>query len=270
MNSSALNTRIEQLFGSRPRDGTEDGVLWHRRAKLETRLSQLLSARSQNICVDGPTGSGKSSLAITVLSKIRQPYVWVPVVSDMQWPDFCEDIILRSLRTVLLSRPHGGAGTVKLQLDAKSSLTAEEIINPLKLLKRISIDVADSLKAEGVLREQARTWKLGDVENFLEENGFSLLIDDFEKAPDELVQTIADLCKRMTIRSAPKCVIVGTGETFARLYRADEGLDGRLAELSVASFGSEIEVWNYLNDGFELLGFDTPRAMLKSKLISKA
>lgn len=120
------------------------------------------------------------------------------------------------------------------------------------------------------LRTVSRNWKIIDVEHFLEQDGSCLLIDDFEKAPDVLVQMIADLCKRMTMRPVPKCVIVGTGETFARLSGADEGLDGRLEELTVASFGTQREVWNYINDGFERLGFDTPRAMLKSRLVSKS
>jgi hypothetical protein len=91
MTASALNDRIDQLFGSRPRDGNQKGALWHRRAKIETRLSQLISARSQSICIDGPTGSGKSSLAITVFSKINQRYIWIPIVNNMMWPDFCEE-----------------------------------------------------------------------------------------------------------------------------------------------------------------------------------
>lgn len=265
MTAPSLNERIEQFFGSRPRDGSENGVFWWRRTKIETRLSQLLLARSQNICIDGPTGSGKSSLAITVLSRIRQPYIWVPLVNHMEWPDFCEDIIIRALQSEPeLSRSY----SYVVGVDAHKPVTGDEILNPLKMLGRVSIDRGKG-QSQSAAREAARKWTISDVENFLEARGLCLLVDDFEKANEALVQAVADLCKRLTMRSLPKCTIIGTGKTFARLYHADEGLDGRLAEISVASFGTKREIWNYINEGLELLGFDTPRAMLRSKLISK-
>jgi hypothetical protein len=156
---------------------------------------------------------------------------------------------------------------MSVHLDSNRPLNAGEVVNPFKLFERVSF--ATSSEDQAAFRKTARDWKLSDVEAFLEVNDLCLLIDDFEKAPDALVQIIADMCKRLTIKFVPKCIIIGTGETFARLYHADEGLDGRLAELSLASFGNQREVWNYINDGLELLEFDTPRAMLKTKLITR-
>ena len=54
MNTIDLSERIEQLFSSQPRNGADATTLWHKRAKIEKGLSQLLKARSQNICIDGP------------------------------------------------------------------------------------------------------------------------------------------------------------------------------------------------------------------------
>ncbi len=269
MSHSPLSSKIELLFGSRPRDGTQDGTLWHRRDRIEKRLSQLLSARSQNVCIDGPTGSGKSSLAMTVLSAIKQSYILIPVYTDMSWSDLCEEIVIRYYNANFNSDGREPQ-PIAVEFDSKKPITGGELLNPRKFLDRISIGQKDPEQQAALLRKASREWKISDVEELIEVSGHYLVIDDFEKAPNSLVQTIADLCKRLTIRAAPKCIIIGTGETFARLYRADEGLDGRLAELSVASFGSQREVWNYLNDGFERLGFDTPRAMLRSKLISKS
>jgi hypothetical protein len=263
------SSKIKLLFGSQPRDGTQEGTLWHRRAKIEKRLSQLLSARSQNVCIDGPTGSGKSSLAFTVLSKIKQRYVLVPVVNNMSWSDFCEEIAIKSLNAKFESASVGRR-SISVEIDSRKPVSGGELLSPRRLLDRLTIGSKDTDEHVTTLRKNAREWKIVDVENFIETTEHCLLIDDFEKAPEPLVQSVADLCKRLTIRAALKCIIIGTGETFARLYRADEGLDGRLAELSVASFGSQLEVWNYLNDGFARLGFDTPRAMFKSKLIPKA
>jgi len=140
---------------------------------------------------------------------------------------------------------------------------------PWKLLDRITFDINTASLDLVSLRKQARSWNITDVENFLHANNLCLVIDDFEKATPNLVVKVANLCKRLTFRTSQKCLIIGTGETFARLYSSDEGLDGRLAELSVASFGSKSEVWHYLSDGFERLNFDTPRAMLKHKIIPK-
>ena len=134
--------RWNSIFGSRRRDGTLDGALWHRRSKIEFRLGQLLSARSQNICIDGPTGSGKSSLAITVFSQIRQPYIWVPVVNDMQWPDFCEEVALRSLRARGKMRKGDYRG-LTVKVDSNNHLTGEEFANPLKLLGRVNSMLVD-------------------------------------------------------------------------------------------------------------------------------
>lgn len=182
----------------------------------------------------------------------------------MDWQDFCEDIVIRSTHKLNEVRSY----SYVVGLDAQKPVTGDEILNPIKMLNRVSIE-RSSKQLDPAAREAARTWNISDVKNFLEEKGLWLLVDDFEKASETLIQGIADLCKRLTMRPLPKCIIIGTGKTFAKLYQADEGLDGRLAEISVASFGNEREVWTYINNGLELLGFDTPRAMLRTKLISK-
>ncbi|WP_316181226.1 hypothetical protein [Bradyrhizobium sp. SZCCHNRI1009] len=264
--TNSIYSKIQETFGSQPRDGSKQGALWHRRREIEGRLSQLISARSQNVCVDGPTGSGKSSVALTMLSTIGQPFVWIPVYNKMSWADFCEEIVIK-----YRGSQSGGRSrkSVSLEIDSAKPLAGGELINPLKLLDRLTFAAKDAGAKVSEARKAARDWKIADVEGFIDASGHCLLIDDFEKAPDPLVQAIADLCKRLTTRPVPKCIIIGTGDTFARLYQADEGLDGRLAELPVASFGNDREVWNYLNDGFDRLDFDNPRSLLRSKLITK-
>ena len=267
MVAADVSERIERLFSSQPRNGSDDNALWHKRAKIEGRLSQLLKAGSQNICIDGPTGSGKSSLALTVLNRISQPFIWLPLVNDMHWSDLCEDLVDRAWE--INARPKCSQSTnVKVSIDKNKALSGADVLAPWKMLDRINFSIeAQNLHSA---RQAARDWSITDVEGFLQLNSICLVIDDFEKATSDLVLKVANLCKRLTFRSTQKCLIIGTGDTFAKLYGADEGLDGRLAELSVASFGSKLEVWNYINDGFERLGFETPRVLLRAKRIAKA
>lgn len=269
--SNNINFVIEQIFSSRPRNGADEHVLWHRRKMIEKRLSQILNAKSQNVCIDGPTGSGKTSLALTVLNRNEQPFVWVPITQDMGWPDFCEALAVEIHR--INSNVHKASAKrkpqINISINTSDPMSGAELVAPWSLFKRITLqaDINDVSLPE--LRKAAKDWKILDVHEVLRSNELCLLIDDFEKSSDELLRKIADLCKHLTFSSSPKCIIIGTGQTFARLFSSDESLDGRLAEITVASLGSQMEVWNYINDGFGKLGFTTPRDKFSTKLINR-
>lgn len=268
MAENDLNSQIESIFSSRPRNGDEKDAFWHKRARLEERLSQIILARSQNVCIDGPTGSGKTSLALTVLSRTKSKVIWAPVVNEMSWPDFCEEIFKKAWRiNSIMSKEK--SRDIGVRFDSKKDVSISDLISPLRFLDRIKFSLGEKGADEASLREASRKWSISDVEYFLSDNDITLLVDDFEKATKDLVTKIADLCKNLTFSGGNKAVIIGTGSTFERLYNSDEGLDGRLAELSVASFGSRREVWQYMNDGFERLNFKTPRMQLRLKRISK-
>lgn len=248
--------------------GMRKNAFWHKRSKLEERLSQIIRAKSQNVCIDGPTGSGKTSLALTVLSRAGNKIIWIPVVNNMSWVDFCEEIFKTSWR-INSSLSNKGTKALSINLETTKPLSVHDLVSPLKFLDRIKFSLNDGNGDQKTLLEASKKWSISDVEAFINDNDITILIDDFEKATSELVTKIADLCKNLTFSAGNKAVIIGTGSTFERLYNSDEGLDGRLAEISVASFGSKDEVWHYMNDGFERLGFNTPRAQLRYKNITK-
>lgn len=271
MSDTKLNAQIEITFSSRPRNGADKLVLWRKRDEIERKLSQILAAKSQNVCIDGPTGSGKTSLALTVLNRNKQLFVWIPVTRDMDWSEFCEAFAVEvyKINSSFKVAHDMKNPKVSLSVNAGEAITATDIMLPWTLLKRIKLQVDSDKMSLPELREHAKKWKILDISELLKQNDICLLIDDFEKASDDLVHKVADLCKNLTFSQSPKCIIIGTGRTFSRLYLSDESLDGRLAELTVASFGSPRDVWHYINDGFARLGFHTPREKLSAKLITK-
>lgn len=265
-----ISDRVSTVFSSRPRVGTSGDVLWHKRGDIEKSLSQILRAASQNVCIDGPTGSGKTSLALTVLDRMEQPFIWIPITRKMDWSSFCETVIKLAQDLDQKAQEHEKEKNLSITLDAKEPVTASELATPWKFLKRIKFQVEQTKMDLAETIKTARKWQIMDLGSFLSTNRLCLLIDDFEKADDDLVTMVADLCKHLTFSDAPKCIIIGTGQTFSRLYTSDESLDGRLDELSVASFGSSNDVWHYINDGLKLLGFNTPREKRRKRSIDKS
>jgi MoxR-like ATPase len=80
--------RVSKVFSRNPRDGSHRDVFWVSRDSKEERLCELLSISGANVCLDGSTGTGKSSLACTELGFLQRPYVEVQVSPQMDWEEF--------------------------------------------------------------------------------------------------------------------------------------------------------------------------------------
>lgn len=73
---------VSDVFDINPRNGNRSDTVWLMRPELERQLEAELFTRGRHICVDGCSGSGKSSLVITTLLKNKIPYTTVQVYTE--------------------------------------------------------------------------------------------------------------------------------------------------------------------------------------------
>ena len=74
-------SRIDNAFGTRSRDGSIKGAVWLKREKQENTLFDTLATPTPHVCVDGPTGTGKTSLVLTQLHRTKSEYVYIQLTS---------------------------------------------------------------------------------------------------------------------------------------------------------------------------------------------
>lgn len=243
--------RIEAVFGSKPRNG-EESALWHKRSALETELHDLFETNTPHVCIDGPTGSGKTSLAITMLSRLSKRYALVQLVSRMTWRDLCIELLRDTPSQLSKAR-------LVFDVDTTPVSTAGDLLRPSKLLERFRISFGEKGQSPEQRKREAEAWSILDVAEMIVSHGAYLLVGDFEKADKNLVSDVADLCKILTEKYEGKVIIIGTGDIYGKLLASDPALDGRVAELSVAAFGDKGDAWAYLMDGFKALGRAVPQ-----------
>lgn len=107
----------------------------------------------------------------------------------------------------------------------------------------------------------ANSWTEHDVcKNMMQEN-IALVIDDFERANDDIVRRVSDMCKLLTqsySKRYAKIIVIGTGDICKRLFDANLSLESRLQEISIGTIGKKYESWKFLQLGFEALGLRHP------------
>lgn len=246
-NDSSWGRRVGIVFDTGPRDGTTDSVVWLPRTALERTLEQLLGSHT-HVCIDGPTGTGKSSLAITALRRCRIPYTAVQLTQKMTWRAFCRRIV-------------GCDG------NAEKSLTAEVSGGFEKGLPHLGFKLSASVKGKPsdrieYLKKLVDEWDENDVSQVLAENNMTLMVDDLER-PDgsEIITRLADMAKLLTqthVAPNARIIFIGTGDIYARLYAANSALDARIKEVSVGTLSERNESWAYIVKGLDRLGLDQP------------
>ena len=175
---------VGQVFNTQPRDGSRRNSVWKKRRGTEETLKLLLQNPGVHICVDGPTGSGKSSLAITMLNRLRINYNLIQITSSMSWQDICRELIDSS------SSKENSCST-KFVIGLKNGLPTFMLEREAGTLER----QADNIDLANRLSERANEH---DICRSLANNNILLFIDDFERAKPELAARIADMCKLLT------------------------------------------------------------------------
>lgn len=237
---------VGQVFHTAPRIGRR-GSLWIHRAEFDS-LHSAFQRPANQICIDGPSGTGKTSLAWTYLELKEIPYVYVPITKSLTWQSFCRELARPSRRNT--QRSHN----LELEGGVSSGLPTAKFKVTLGRTHRPSDD-------EDYIKRMSETWNEHDVVRLMAEEDTSLLVDDFERANAELQVRIADLCKVLISQfpdSEAKVIVVGTEDTYRRLFSELPSLEHRIAGVSLGPFSDEGESWKFLTRGFEKLNLLHP------------
>jgi len=236
------SNQVGQVFNTKPRDGSSNNIFWVNRGKIEDLLGLVLHNPGVHICIDGPTGTGKSSLAITTLNRFRINYNLVQITSSMTWQGFCRELIDSGSNK-------GKSYSTKFAVGLKNGLPTFMLESEAGSQER----QADNIDLMNKIAEQTNEH---DICRSLANHNILLFIDDFERAKPDLTVRIADMCKLLTQsfqNSYSKIVIAGTDDICRRLYEANASLEGRLEQISVGTFGDPGESWNFIKKGFDEL-----------------
>lgn len=111
----------------------------------------------------------------------------------------------------------------------------------------------------------AATWTEHHVVEAVCKQEIALIIDDVERASQDLLSRLADLCKLMTMRDTPLCVklcFIGTDDLFRRLLHSNSSLDQRVLQTTLGAFNDHRHSWHFLTIGFEKLRLRHPGTSL--------
>ena len=242
------SARVDRAFDTRPRDGASPGSVWLPRRDVEDQFSDLLFQDGVHICVDGPSGTGKTSLVLTQLSKEKKKVIKVQLTNSMKWTDLCREIIGD------LSRG-----------DSSFSLEALIGLNP-----ELKVGYGRKSKVDSLTRWKAVGSQINEMDlcRAVQSTKSILFIDDFEKADESIVTKIADVCKLMTQSFNGKIIIVGTDNIYFRIMSQEPALESRLAEISVGALPSIDDGWDFLCLGFDSLGITHPGKIYNERSLS--
>lgn len=246
-NDSSWGRRAGLVFDTGPRDGSDASAVWLPRRSLEITLERLLGSRA-HICIDGPTGTGKSSLAITALKRCRIPYSSVQLTQKITWRAFCRRL-------------------VGCDANAEKSFGAEISGGLNNGVPHLGFKLSAGIKGKSsdridYLRKLVEDWDESDVCQALADHNITLLVDDLERPEgSELITRLADMAKLLTqshVSPNARIVFIGTGDIYSRLYAANSSLDARIKEVSVGTLSERNESWAYIIKGLDKLGLGHP------------
>jgi hypothetical protein len=240
-------TRVGLIFNTSPRIGIDRNGLWHSRGPVEEEFARAVERPSNHVCLDGPSGSGKSSLALTYFEHAQIPYAYVPVTTHMTWSQFCKEVLLE---------PESSEHSVNTELELG-------IQHALPIVKfRISFgsksnDISDLDK----LQRLCNLWSEHDVAREMIRHNAAVVIDDLERASEELLTRLSDLAKILIrAQSSPraKLLFIGTGDVYRRLILQNESLKKRLEDVSLGAFPEQGQSWRFLTAGLDRLNLLHP------------
>lgn len=235
--------QVSDVFDTNPRNGNKENTVWLRQPMLEKELEADLFTRGRHICIDGCSGSGKSSLVITTLIKHAIPYTTVQVGRKMDWKSFCAELISK--------------GDTKSR-ELKGSAAAEwKGLFPTGKLEISFGQKSDPKLSQDLWERAVATANEHTIAKAIAEQNCVVLIDEFERASSDLANSVSEVCKILTqTYSSPmgKLIILGADDVYKKLYDAYSTLDNRLVHQSIPTLPTPHDSWRYLKMGFKRLG----------------
>ena len=245
--SESWASRVGSVFNTMPRDGSNRLTVWLPRTSMERRFTEVLENKGVHICLDGPTGTGKTSLALTQLHRSKVKYALVQITQLMDWPEFCK-------RLVSPGNNDESALSAEFELGIDKGLPQGKFRVALGAKSRPSDNIE-------FIELVVKSWTEHDVcQNIVKEN-IALLIDDFERANENIVRRVSDMCKLLTQSyQGPnaKIIVVGTDDICKRLFEANPSLESRLEEVSLGTLPDKNESWKFILLGFDALKLGHP------------
>jgi hypothetical protein len=248
------STNFNEVFFITPRDGYKKGNLWIPR-KEENELSSYLDDLGVNICIDGPTGTGKSSLALTILKRKKVDFLLVIVTKSMTWKDFC-----RQLLKANVNDDSALEWNVELGIDKGLPLFK------LHFGMKPNMNSLDEFELEDRIIDRMTDDTISQV---LYERKVALLIDNFEQASEDIQINVSEMCRLLTqkyISQKTRIVIVGTDDIYRRLRKNSRALEGRLKEIGIGTIQDWSHAWKFLLDGFNKLKLSHPASDFENKI----
>jgi hypothetical protein len=234
---------VSDVFDINPRNGNRAETVWLMRPELECQLEGELFTRGRHICVDGCSGSGKSSLVITTLLKHKIPYTTVQVTRKMDWLGLCRQLVQKPTRSEREMRAGGTAEWKGLFPTGKLDFSFGR-----KTDEKLTHEYWERVVA---------TASEHDVAKAIADQNCIVLLDEFERSQPELANSVSEVCKILTqthSSSMGKLVILGADDVYKKLYDTYSTLDNRLVQISIPTLPTPQQSWKYLRLGFEKLG----------------
>lgn len=216
--------RVSTIFSIFPRSGSVQTTLWVDRQDKTAQFSEKYLRLGGHVCLDGPTGSGKTSFVWTYLEKQAVRYVQVQLTKHLDWPGFCH---------LLIDPETYSDETCTTDLEAGM----DKLLPVLKF--RISLGAKKESDKYDYIQKASATWTEHDVARRMKELNATLLVDDVEQGNDVLVARLSDLCKLLTqtyVAPNARVIFVGSNEIYRRIYQHNKSLEGRLFQVSLGGF----------------------------------
>jgi hypothetical protein len=239
--------KVNKIFSIYPRIGLEGNKLWIPREKESFLLNEKFSRLGGHICLDGPTGSGKTSFIWTYMEINKINYMQIQITQELDWKGFCHLLVN--------GKENSETGT--------SSDTEIGIDKGLPTFKwRISLGSKgrESDSYEYILKV-AETWTEHDVARMLSKNDATLILDDIEMANEKMIKRLADLCRLLSqtyLSKNAKIVFIGKDAVYYNLYKLNTSLEGRLFQISLGGFPTFGTSVSLIRRGLTLLGLHNP------------
>ena len=92
-NSESWTKKVGRVFNTRPRIASQKGTVWLERKHTAQHFAEAFARPGAHVCLDGPSGAGKTSLALTHIFGQGINHAAIQLTEQMEWPQFCRLLI---------------------------------------------------------------------------------------------------------------------------------------------------------------------------------